>query len=557
MLSQLLVRDFAIVDQLDLALGPGLTVLTGETGAGKSILVDALALAVGDRATPSVVRPGCARAEVAAVFEIDGIPTVQHWLQHHALENPDPTCVTRRTVSRDGKSRAFINDRPVALQNLRELGNHLVDIHGQHAHQSLVKPKMQRDILDAFAVGEDLLKDVARLHQRLATVERAMQQLSGTIKDRDTHLTLLRFHAKEIEELDLKPGELEALDEEQRRLSHAAELIGICQEVSAAIGGDLGEPSALDRIETAVRRIEGIRTYDRRLDNVAELLNHAAIHLQEGASALRHYLQSLDSDPEHLQAVEARLSAIHELARKHRALPESLDDLLTRLRGEIQQLEGGEKQLTKLADEHAELLRAYQRGAAALSAKRRSAASELATQITDTMQQLGMPGGQFDILVQPLPGQRRSPSGLDHIEFRVSANPGQSPQAVGDVASGGELSRIALAIQTITAERTAVPTLVFDEVDVGIGGRTAEIIGKALRGLGNKRQVLCLTHLHQVASQAHHHLQVNKSTQAKMTHTHLMTLTGEARVREIARMMGGVQITERTLAHARELLDTV
>lgn len=557
MLSQLTVRDFAIVDQLELALSPGLTVLTGETGAGKSILVDALALAVGERATAGVVRPGCARAEVAAVFDISGLPAVQRWLQRQALETQDEECVARRTVSRDGRSRAFINGRPVPLQSLRDLGNHLLDIHGQHAHQSLVKPKIQRQILDAFGGSGGLLEEVATLYQRIVTTERAMEHLSGRVKDRDSHLALLQFHANELSDLDLKSGELDALDEEQRRLSHAAELIAVCQEASAGISGNAAEFSVLDRLQTILRRMEGIRTYDRQLDDIVELLSGAAIHLQEGASALRHYQQSLETDPERLQWIDERLSKIHQLARKHRVPAEELPDELEKLRGEIEQLEGGESQLKVLAEEHAKLVSAYHRGAAALSASRRRTAAELASQVTKNMQQLGMRGGRFVILVEPLPKQRPSAFGLDQVEFTVSANPGQPAQPVGRIASGGELSRIALAIQTITAESAAVPTLVFDEVDVGIGGRTAEIVGKALRTLGNKRQVLCLTHLHQVASQAHHHLQVHKSTEAKTTRASLEMLSGEARVREIARMMGGLRITESALAHARELLDTV
>jgi DNA repair protein RecN (Recombination protein N) len=556
-LSQLTVRDFAIVEHLDLLLDPGLTVLTGETGAGKSILVDALALAVGERTTSGSVRPGGAHAEVAAVFDVSGIPAVKEWLQRQALETEDEECVTRRTVSPEGRSRAFVNGRPVPLQSLRELGNRLLDIHGQHAHQSLVKPKIQRQILDAFGNSAEPLAEVLALYQRIVAIERAMEQLSGSVKDRDSYLALLQFHAQELSKLDLKPGELDALDKEQRRLSHAAELIGVCQEALAGISDDPGEVSALDRLQTILRRIEGIRAYDSRLDSILDLLSSAAIHLQEGASALRHHLQSLDTDPERLQSLEERLSTIHELARKHHAAPKDLPQLLAELRTEIEQLEGGENRLKALAEQHSNLLSAYRRAAGALSASRQRSASELARQITKNMQQLGMRGGQFAIIVEPLPNQRPTAFGLDQVEFTVSANPGQPPQPVGRIASGGELSRIALAIQTITAEHTAVPTLVFDEVDVGIGGRTAEIVGKALRTLGNKRQVLCLTHLHQVASQAHHHFQVNKSTEAKTTRTSLETLTGEARVREIARMMGGLRVTESALAHARELLEAV
>lgn len=557
MLSQLTVRDFAIVDQLDLNLDAGLTVLTGETGAGKSILVDALALAVGDRATPSVVRPGCTRAEIAAVFDISAIPAVSQWLQHQHLDTEENECVLRRIVARDGRSRAFINGRPVPLQNLRELGNHLVDIHGQHAHQSLVKPKLQRQILDAFAGNAGLVQNVSTLYQRMVDIERAMERLSGSVKDRDSHLALLQFHANELLDLDLKPGEVDTLDEEQRRLSHGAELIGVCQEALADASSDGTEFSALEKLQTIVRRIEGIRAYDTRLDSIFDLLNSAVIYLQEGTSALRHYLQSLDTDPERLQAIEERLSKIHELARKHRTPPEDLPGVLANLQNEIESIEGGETQLKALAEEHSKLLSAYHRGAAVLRTERQRTAAELAREITNNMQQLGMRGGQFAIVVEPLAKQRPSPFGLDQVDFTVSANPGQPLQPVGRIASGGELSRIALAIQTITAESSAVPTLVFDEVDVGIGGRTAEIVGKALRELGKSRQVLCLTHLHQVASQAHHHFQVNKSTEAQTTRTNLETLTGEARVREIARMMGGLRITESALAHARELLSTV
>lgn len=557
MLSQLSVRDFAIVDQLDLAFGPGLTVLTGETGAGKSILVDALALALGERATGGAVRVGRPRAEVAAVFDISTLPPVQQWLQQQALESEDEECVTRRTISSEGRSRAFINARPVPLQNLRALGNQLVDIHGQHAHQSLVKPKVQRQILDAFGDSGELLEEVSVLHQRIGTIEHAMDQLAGSVKDRDSHLALLQFHAKELRELDLQRGELEALDDEQRRLSHVAELIAVCQEALAGISGDSGDFSALDTLETILRRVDGIRAYDGRLNDIFELLSSAAIHLQEGGSALRHYVQSLDPDPERLDSIEQRLARIHELARKHRAVPKELPDLLAKLGTEIAHLEGGENRLKALVEEHSNLLGGYRSAAAVLSANRRRAAAELSEQVTSNMQELGMRGGQFTAVVDSQPTQRPLASGLDQVEFTVSTNPGQPPQALGRIASGGELSRIALAIQGLTAENTAVPTLVFDEVDAGIGGHTAEIVGKALRALGEKRQVLCLTHLHQVASQAHHHFQVNKSTAAKTTRTSLKTLTGEARVREIARMMGGLRLTDRALAHARELLDTV
>ena len=550
-----MIRDFAIVDRLECALGPGMTVLTGETGAGKSILVDALALAVGERASPSVIRAGCERAEITAVFGVSNLPGVQQWFQEQALEAEEGECMLRRVLCGDGRSRGFINARPVPVQVLREIGNQLVDIHGQHVHQSLVKRPVQRQILDAFAGNETLLSELSALHQRLSAIERSRKALSGEAATHETQLALLRFQVAELQDLDLKPGELETLDQEHRRLSHVAELMGTCQQALAHATGD-SEFSALNQVREVLRSLEGSQTYDTRLSDICELFNNAAIHLHEGTSALRRYLDSLDTDPPRLQWLEERLSRIHTLARKHRVSPNTLPQLLGDLTDETARLEHGAVQLQALTEERLQLLDAYRDRAAALTASRAAAAPALAAQITQNMRQLGMRGGQFAIIVEPDPSEVLTPFGLDRVEFTVSTNPGQPLHPIGRIASGGELSRIGLAIQTIAAESTVVPTLIFDEVDAGIGGPVAEIVGQALRALGRKRQVMCITHLPQVASLADQHLQVQKLTQARSTHATLEMLTGEARVREIARMLGGLRITERTLAHAREMLST-
>jgi DNA repair protein RecN (Recombination protein N) len=553
-LTHLTVHNFAIVEALDFELGPGMTVMTGETGAGKSILVDALTLAVGERASAGVVRPGRERAEIGAIFDLTQLSPVAQWLRDQALDAEEQECVLRRSIASDGRSRAFVNGRAVSVQTLRALGNLLVDIHGQHGHQSLLHRTFQRQLLDNFAGHGETLAALSDLYERLNAIEREINDLSDDDAAHEARLTFLKFQVDELDKLDLKPGELEAIEEEHQRLSHTNELITTCQAMLDTLEGD-SERTATNQVSSALRALEGILSYDARLETIRELLNNAAIHLQEATSELSRYASTLESDPERLHWLETRLATLHDLSRKHRLPVAELPQLLQTLVAEITAVEEAEHRIRMLRDEHKERTTEYRSLAATLHHSRARAAKQLSDDITEQMQGLGMPGGRFTIEVRHEPNAPPTAHGLDHIEFLVNTNPGQPTQPLTRIASGGELSRIGLAIQVVAVQNTIIPTLVFDEVDTGIGGRVAEIVGRALRTLGERRQVLCVTHLPQVASKAHHHLQVHKNTQKQATYAHLEMLSGEPRVREIARMLGGLRITDQTLAHAREMLE--
>jgi DNA repair protein RecN (Recombination protein N) len=552
MLALLKIQDFAIVEQLELEIGPGMTVMTGETGAGKSILVDALSLVTGERAFAGVVRTPQERAQITAVFTVSALPQVRQWLQDADLVGDEEECILRRSISADGRSRAFINERPVSLQTLRELGSMLVDIHGQHAHQSLVKRSVQRQLLDEYGGHGPWLQQLGALHQRWNDIQREILQCTGGVADREARLELLRYQAGELRELDVGPEELEELHQEQRRLSHTAELLAACRQLLERLDGDT-DTSVLTQLASGTRSLAEVQTYDHRLEEIYTLLDAAAIQIREGVSGLHHYIGTLEADPERLQWVEQRLSTIYGLARKHHLQPSQLPALLGRLEGEIALLENNETRLLKLHSQLAEIERDYRGIGQALHASRTRVATALAQEITANMGRLGMPKGNVLIKLET-DTDHLSPWGWDQVEFQISTNPGYPPQPLSRIASGGELSRIALAIQVITAQGTGVPTLVFDEVDVGIGGGVAEVVGQQLRLLGEKRQVLCVTHLPQVASLARHHLQVCKRSEEHTTRTDLEALVGEKRVREIARMLGGIKITDQTLAHAREML---
>nr|VFJ62301.1 MAG: DNA replication and repair protein RecN [Candidatus Kentron sp. FW] len=553
MLVHLTVRDFVIVDRLELAIRAGMTVMTGETGAGKSILVDALGLALGERANGSLVRTGCKRAEVAAVFDISQKPDILEWLRKQALDDDESECILRRVITTDGRARAFIGGRPVSVQTLRELGDRLVDIHGQHAHQSLLKGNAQRDILDAYGENDSDRREIARLYAGLKAGNREISGYTGDSAGNDARLEWLRFQVEELQNLNLEPDEPDILDEEHRRLSHGAEIIKACHEILDDIGID-SDNAVLTRIETSLRTLSDLCTYDKRLEEIYTLFDTAIIHLKEGAGTLRQYVSGLGVDKDRLQWIETRLAAIHDLARKHRVSPEDLGNLLEELKEEIHRIERSTTLLEELQGQLAELERQYRTLALRLRERRIHAGTGLENQITENLQRLGMPGGQVEISVSPRDDEHPTSTGLDDVVFKVSANPGQPAKPLAQVASGGELSRIALAIQVIVSEDTGTPTLIFDEVDAGIGGQVAEIVGKHLRHLGGSRQVLCITHLPQVASQAHHHLKVRKCIDRDSTKVDLASLEETTRVQEIARMLGGVRITDKTLAHAREML---
>ncbi|HET7674698.1 MAG TPA: DNA repair protein RecN [Gammaproteobacteria bacterium] len=555
MLSYIHIRDFAIVDELEFALAAGLTALTGETGAGKSILVDALGFVLGDRADTAVIRHGAAQAEVVAEFSLDDAPATAAWLAEQDLAAEDQ-CLLRRVLGAEGRSRGYVNGRPVPMQTLKALGEQLVDIHGQHEHQSLTRAPVQMQLLDGFGRCEALRGKVGGLYRDWKTAAERLAALASADDDRTARIDLLRYQVRELEALALAPGEVEALDGEHRQLAHAERLIAGCQNALAALYEN-DDGSAYQLLTAAERELRELAALDARLTPIADTAATAAVHAEEAADSLRHHLAALEVDPGRLQWVENRIGGIHELARKHRIEPAALLERLAVLQAELADLEGSGETLDALRARVETLEGEFRAAARELHEARAAAAKKLGTEITAAMQELGMPGGRFDVTASWQEGARFSPHGLDEIAFLVSANPGSPPRPLAKVASGGELSRIALAIQVIAARAGALPTLVFDEVDAGIGGRVAEIVGRKLRALGGARQVLCVTHLPQVASQAHQHFQVGKRTQKNTTRTTINELNHDARIEELARMLGGVKITETTRKHAREMLAAV
>lgn len=552
MLSHILIQDLAVVSALELELGPGMTALTGETGAGKSILIDALGLALGDRADAGMIRAGRERAEVAASFDLSAVPAARDWLAEQDLAE-DGDCAIRRLLPASGRSRAYINGRLASGTQLQSLGEHLVDIHGQHAHQSLLRPAAQRDLLDGYAGQTSQVRELAGRFRDYRAREERLRALLTQGAERAARLDLLRFQVEELEGLGLTAQDIEELDREQRRLAHLGLLQGTAGRLLDALYD--GEGALRDQLGRAETELDGLLSFDERLGEVRDLIAGAAIQVEEAASGLRQYLDGLELDPALLEQVEARLAQVHDLARKYRVLPHELPETLDRLRGELAGLEGDEVSLDMLTQERDGAWQRYREQALALSAARQAAGARLSATVTAAMAELSMKGGRFEVQLTRLAEDAASSQGLDRVEFLVSANPGQPLQPLAKVASGGELSRISLCIQVATAECAAIPTLVFDEVDVGIGGAVAEVVGRLLRALGERRQVLCVTHLPQVAAQAHHHLQVRKETRDGQTHTHITRLDAAARIDEIARMLGGTTITEKTLAHAREMIE--
>jgi len=554
MLTHLQIHNFALVEHLELEWQTRMTVLTGETGAGKSILLDALGLALGDRAESSMVRPGARRAEISVTFAIDGLPAVVAWLEERELE-ADGECILRRTVGSDGRSRGYINGQPQPIQSLRELGEQLVDIHGQHAHQSLLRRNMQRQLLDDYAGHETLLTDVETAYRRWRSDSEALQQLRAANEEREARLELLRYQVEELTETGPGAGELAELEETHRRLAHAGHLQKEVGESEARLSGE-HEGALADLLEQTTATLQGLCDYDDRLRGPAEMVESAAIQAREAATELRHYLAGLESDPEELTRVENRLGQLHDLARKHHCALEALPEHQQALQAELGGLEEAGSRLDSLEADITAARETYDRLAQQLTAGRTEASRRLAAAVEEKMQELGMAGGRFAVRLIPLDEARPAPGGRERVVFEVSANPGQPLRPLAKVASGGELARISLAIQVIAAGRAAIPTLIFDEVDVGVGGAVAEMVGRRLRELAEKsdRQVLCVTHQPQVAAQGHHHLRISKVTGKNATRTEVTPLDTSARSEEIARMLGGMQITEQTLKHAREML---
>jgi DNA repair protein RecN (Recombination protein N) len=551
MLLSLHIRDFAIIDALEIDLRPGMTALTGETGAGKSILLDALGLLLGDRADAASVRHGAERAEISAGFDLSALAAARAWLAEQSLDLGGE-CQLRRVVASEGRSRAYINGSPVPVQSLRELGERLVDIHGQHEHQSLMKRDLQRALLDSHGGHQPLLDELAALRDKWKQAGQQIEALVGGGQDRESRLELLRFQLQELDELAPEPGEAKRLHAEHARLANAGQLMDTCGRHLAHLYDD--DRSAQSLISRALVELEPLTGIDAGLEEASELISSALIQLEEGVDQLRGYRERLELDPERLVWLEQRLDALHRVARKHRVEPETLPQFHQRLGDQLQRLEQADEQIEALEAQRRALAARYRDVADELHRRRVKAATALSAQVTEGMQSLGMTGGRFRVEVSSTPGDNLPAQGTDSIEFLVSANPGQPLRPLARVASGGELSRISLAIQVAAAADTAIPTLIFDEVDSGVGGAVAEAVGRQLRALAGHHQVLCVTHLPQVACQAHRQLQITKLTGEETTRTRVRALTQEERVEEIARMLGGRKITDSTRQHAAEML---
>jgi DNA repair protein RecN (Recombination protein N) len=548
-LLSLSIRDFVIVDRLELEFRPGFTVLTGETGAGKSILIDALALVLGERADAGVVRAACERAELSAEFDSTKIPVLQAWLDENGLADEPGMCLMRRVIDASGRSRAFINGSAVTLQQLREAGEYLVDIHGQHAHQSLLKPAAQRDLLDGYAGVGELAREVAGLYRGWQALRERCLAWEKDSAAAAAELEQLEWQVRELRALDLGPEEWPELQAEHARLAHAASLLENAQYAVELLAE--GDQALLPQLNGLIGRINKVVAFDSALGEPVGILDSAAAQMQEAAYSLRHYVQRLDLDPDSLRQIEQRLEQVHDMARKYRvaaeALPALLQERSVRL-AELQQL--GSAQALQLQE--AEAKAAYLAKAKELSVAREFAAQGLSARVSEAMQQLAMTGGRFEVALQLL--AEGNAHGLEQVEFLVSSHSSLAPKPLAKVASGGELSRISLAIQVVTSKVAAVPTLIFDEVDVGIGGGVAEVVGKMLQGLGGERQVLCITHLPQVAALGHQHWQVSKVTLDGQVVSRIAVLDQPQRIEEVARMLGGVTITGTTRQHAAEML---
>lgn len=552
MLTRLHIRGLAVLDEIELDLSGGFSTLTGETGAGKSMLVDALALALGERADSTAVRAGAQRAEVNAVFDLDQDSAAAAWLTARDLDAARE-CQLRRIVTPEGRSRGYINGQPVPLESLRELGALLVEICGQHAHQSLLRPLTQRTLLDAHGGHGPLLGAVGDAHAAWTAIQRELSALRAVAEERRAREELLGYQVRELEALNLREGEVDALEQERLLLANAGS-ISAGLNVALEQIYDAEGASAHDTLGAARRQIDTLLSLDPQLGVVAEALEAAAIHIADAAEQLRRRLATVEHDPARLDAIETRLDTIFDLARKHHCEARELHAYLEKQQAELRTLSSVGERIEALEAQNTAGRKRLRIAALALTEARTEAAGRLSAEATVNLRVLGMPEATFVARVTPLPEEQIAANGADQVEFLVSTNAGQPPGPIARVASGGELSRLSLAIEVIAMTESGAPTLIFDEVDAGIGGGVAEMVGQCLHRLSNTRQVLCVTHLPQVASQADQHYGVVKSSKEGATQALVHQLSAEERVGEIARMLGGVRITERTRAHAREML---
>ncbi|MEE9424486.1 MAG: DNA repair protein RecN [Methylococcales bacterium] len=553
MLSSITIFDLAVVQSLELELDRGLTVLTGETGAGKSILLTALGLALGNRADSGYIRPNCKRAEITLEFNLQDSPDAASWLKDHELDENNQ-CLIRRVITEDGRSRAYINNRQTTLQSLQELSSHLLEIHGQHAHLTLLTNSEQRRLLDDYGGLNKLVNELNIQVKQWQSVHNELEQREHAMQDADARIELLRYQVEELEKNEVETLEYATISDQQHRLTHLDSILTTAQSELTRLYDD--EQSAVaNALDSSIQALTGIVDFAPELQDVVSMLTESHIQIEEASRSLRQILDSQEPDPEQLSWLNDKLVIFHDLARKHQIQPDQLNTHLLTLKQQLGTLDSSEETLEALRQTKRELETNYQALAKKLSERRGKLAKKLSTVISDSISRLGMPQGQFVIEIQP--GINLVPQlyGSDQIQFLISANPGLPPKPMSKIASGGELSRISLAIQVAVSQTHSVATMIFDEVDSGIGGGTAQIVGDLLRQLGKTQQVLCVTHLPQVAAQSHQHLLVHKSTDGDSTQSSVSHIADDERAQEIARMLGGIDITEQTLAHAQEMLD--
>ncbi|XKM13607.1 DNA repair protein RecN [Orbaceae bacterium ac157xtp] len=551
MLTQLTINNLAIVDNLAIDFNRGMTAITGETGAGKSISVDALNLCLGSRADINALRPGAERIDISAHFLLEDTPSALAWLKHNQLDDENE-CILRRVISKDGRSKAFINGSAVPLSQLKELGAMLIQIHGQNEHQQLLRPDQQQKMLDQYLDDAKLLAQMQLIHKKWKTATDEFAQYQKSQQEREAHSQLLQYQLKELNEFSPIEGEYEQIDEEYKRLANSEQLLTNSQNLLDLLEQN-SEINLLSLLQNSKSTANKLASLDGKLGDIVNMLEEASIQIKEASYELQHYVDNIEMDPARVMQLEQRLSKQITLARKHHIKPEQLPELHSNLLDEFKQISQQDEESEHLKEAienyHAQALELAKQ----LHDKRTSAANTLADKITQYIRELSMPHGQFDIQIQ-WDDSKLTDSGCDHITFLVSTNPGQPLQPISKVASGGELSRIALAIQVLTAQKAETPALIFDEVDVGISGPTAAKVGSLLRELGQSTQVITVTHLPQVAGNAHHHYFVAKQTDGTNTYTKMEVLSKKTRLHELARLLGGDKITENTLANAEELL---
>mgnify|MGYP003632819640 CR=1 FL=1 len=554
MLNQITVSNFAIADRIEVLFNNGMTVLSGETGAGKSIILDALGLTLGDRADTSMVRHGEEKADISATFDLDKHASAQAWLKEHDLDD-GKQCILRRVITAEGRSRGYINGHPSPLQNLKAIGELLIDIHSQHEHQSLLEKDNHRIILDNFAQINSLSEEVVEHYREWTKKSKYLAKLENNQDEVAARIHLLTFQAEELDALSLRENEVAELEQEQAELANAELLLSKTHAALALC--DEEETNISTMISHASSSLMNLPCENEQLSEALNLLNEAQIQIDEAANSLRHFSDSFELNPERLKELEERLSTLYQLARKHRCEPEELIAVQQKLSQELEQYTHGDQNLEELQAEVIRLEKCYFEIAEKQRQARLAVGKNLEDQISEQLALMDMKSVKFVVSFTSLERTKINQHGIDSIEFLISTNPGQPPKPINKVASGGELSRISLAVQVIIAQSSTIPTLVFDEVDVGIGGGTAQIVGQLLNNLGKKGQVICVTHLPQVASQGDHHYFISKQEQDGSVKSSIDLLNAEDRTKEIARMLGGIKITEQTLAHAKEMIEFV